>query len=319
MIQSPEVLKVLKSSPLFQEVLGYLLVKHLSESWLQPLSSGQVLLVPGQTNNIIYIILSGRLLIQTKESGVEPIAILGEGECVGEMSMLEDAPVSAYVIAATYCKLLAIDHTAMWELINSSHAAAHNMLNILTSRIRNTNQIVTENFEQQQGFSGSSMVDELTGLYNRHWTHEKFDRHLRRAILNRKPCCVLMLEMDQHKEFVGRHGQLGGDQALRNIAHTILSSLRPDDQAGRHNGEKFAIFLPDTALADARSTSERLKTAISQSLVVLPSGDALPSITVSIGISEALSDDTVIGLFTRADEALQLARDSGGNCVKTTQ
>jgi CRP-like cAMP-binding protein len=86
MIESPEVLKVLKSTPLFHGVLGYLLVKHLSESWVQPLSSGQVLLVPGQTNNIIYIILSGRLLIQSKESGVEPIAILGEGECVGEMS-----------------------------------------------------------------------------------------------------------------------------------------------------------------------------------------------------------------------------------------
>src|SRR5450759_3970736 len=69
------------------------------------------------------------------------------------MSMLGGAPVSAYVIAATDCELLAIDHAAMWELINSSHAAAHNMLNILTSRIRNTNQIVAENLGQQQGFS----------------------------------------------------------------------------------------------------------------------------------------------------------------------
>jgi diguanylate cyclase (GGDEF)-like protein len=319
MIHSPETLKVLKSTPLFQGVLGYLLVKHLSESWMQILSSGQVLLVPGQTNSIIYIILSGRLLIQSKESGVEPIAILGEGECVGEMSMLGDAPVSAYVIAATDCKLLAVDHAAMWELINSSHAAAHNMLNILTSRIRNTTQIVAENFEQQQGFSGGSMVDELTGLYNQHWTHEKFDRHLRRAMMGKKPSCMLMLEMDQFKEFTGRHGQLGGDQALRDIAYTILSGLRPDDQAGRHSGEKFAVFLLGTCLAAACSTAERLKTAISKSLVVLPSGDALPSITVSIGISEALSDDTVAGLFARADEALQLAKDSGGNCVKTTQ
>lgn len=128
-----------------------------------------------------------------------------------------------------------------------------------------------------------------------------------------------MLEMDQFKEFSGRHGQLGGDQALRDIAYTILSCLRPDDQAGRHSGEKFAIFLPSTSLPDACTAAKRLKAAVSQSLIVLPSGDALPSTTVSIGISQARSDDTVVGLFARADEALQLAKDSGGNCVKAMQ
>ncbi|MEO8332795.1 MAG: GGDEF domain-containing protein [Gallionella sp.] len=319
MIHSPQIIKILESAPLFLGIPGHLLAKHLSESRLHPLTTGQVLLVPGQPNNTIYIILSGRLNIQSKESEVEPIAILGEGECVGEMSMLGDAPVSAYVIAATDCKLLAIDHAAMWELINNSHAAAHNMLNILTSRIRNTNEIAAENLEQHNGFSGGSIVDELTGLYNQHWTQEKFDRHLRRGIVGKKPSCLLMLEMDQFKEFTRRHGQLGGDQALRDIAYTILSCLRPDDQAGRYSGEKFAIFLSNISLQDACTATERLKASVSRSLVVLPSGDALPSITVSIGISQARPDDTLGSLFARTDAALQLARDSGGNCVKSVQ
>jgi len=319
MIHSPEILKVLESAPLFLGIPGHLLAKHLSESRLHPLPSGQVLLVPGQPNNTIYIVLSGRLRIQSRESEVEPIAILGEGECVGEMSMLGDAPVSAYVIAATDCNLLAIDHAAMWELINSSHAAAHNMLNMLTSRIRNTNEIAADNLEQQQGFSGDSMVDGLTGLYNQHWTQEKFERHLRRGIVGKKPCCLLMLEIDQFEEFTKRHGQLGGDQALRDVAHTILYCLRPDDHAGRHSGERFAILLPGTPLPDACTAAERLKLAVSKSLVVLPSGDALPSITVSIGVSQARSDDTLGGLFARADKALQFAKEGGGNCVKSVQ
>ena len=319
MIRSPEILKVLESAPLFHGIPGYSLAANLSEPRLHPLAAGQVLLVPGQPNNTIYIILSGRLRIQSKESEVEPIAILGEGECVGEMSMLGDAPVSAYVIAATDCKLLAIDHAAMWELINSSHAAAHNMLNILTSRIRSTNEIAAENLEREHGFSGDSMVDELTGLYKQHWTQEKFDRHLRRGIVGEKPNCLLMLEMDSFKEFSGRHGQLGGDQALRDIAHTILSCLRPDDQAGRHCGEKFAIFLPGASLPDACTAAERLRSAVNLSLVVLPSGDALPSISISLGVCQARSDDTVVSLFARADEALQLAKDSGGNRVQSMQ
>jgi diguanylate cyclase (GGDEF)-like protein len=319
MILSPEILKVLESAPLFLGIPSHLLARQLSESRLHPLAAGQVLLVPNQPNNTIYIILSGRLRIQSQLLEAEPIAILGEGECVGEMSMLGSEPVSAYVLAATDCKLLAIDHAAMWELINSSHAAAHNMLNILTRRIRNTNEIAAESLEQQQGYSGNSIVDELTGLYNQSWTQEKFERHLRRGIIGNKPNCLLLLEMDHLKEFTRNHGQLGCDQALRDIAYTTLSCLRPDDQAGRHSDEKFAIFLPNTSLHDACSAAERLKMIVSRSPVVLPSGDALPSITVSIGVSQARAHDTLVSLFDRGEDALQLARDDGGNNVKSVQ
>lgn len=316
MILSPEILKVLESAPLFLGITKHLLAKHLSESRLHPLTTGQVLMVPSQPNNTIYIILSGRLRIQSHESEAKPIVILGVGECVGEMSMLGDAPVSMYVVADTDCKLLAIDHASMWVLINSSHAAAYNMLNMLTNRIRNTNEIMVGNLEQELGFSGGSMVDDLTGLYNQRWTQQKFDRHLRRSIVSNKPGCLLLLEMDQQTEFTNRHGQLGGDQALRDIAYIITSCLRPDDQAGRHSDEKFAVFLPNTSLYDACTAAERLMTDVRKSLVVLPSGDALPFITVSIGVSQARADDTLVSLFDRAGDALQLARDNGGNCIK---
>lgn len=317
MIHSPEILDVLRSAPLFQGVPDQLLTKHLSKSQLHPLSCDQILLTPGQPNDTIYIVLSGRLRIQSKALDVEPIAILGKGECVGEMSMLGEAPVSAYAIAATACELLTLPHAAMWELINSSHAAAHNMLNILTSRIRNTNQIAAESLEHEHGYSANAIVDELTGLYNLRWMQEKAARHLLRSLAGEKPCCLLMLEMDKLDGFIEKYGQLGGDQALRNIAYTILSFLRPEDQAGRHSGEKFAIFLPNTELANACSVATRLAADIDKALVVLPSGDALPAITVSIGISSAHPDDSSEQLYARAERALKLAQSNGGNCIKS--
>lgn len=316
MIHSPKILKVLEAAPLFRGISNKLLTKDLSRSKLRTLNSGEILLVPGQVNNLIYIILSGRLSIQSRDSDVEPIAMLGEGECVGEMSILGDGRVSAYVIAATDCKLLAIDHVALWDLIDRSHVAAHNMLSILSRRIRLTDQIMAENLEHQHGFSSVSIVDELTGLHNRHWMHEKFERCLQRSILNNKPGCLMMLEMDQFKAFSDSYGQLGSDQALRNIAHAMLSCLRPDDQAGHYLGEQFAVFLPATTLFDACIAAERLRSAISQSMVVLPSGDALPSISISLGISQVNPHDTLVSLFARADGALQRAKEGGGNCVK---
>ena len=310
---------MLETAPLFHGIPSDLLVENLSQSRLHTLKPGEVLLVPGQSNNVIYIILSGRLNIQTKISHVEPIAILGEGECVGEMSVLGGAPVSAYAIAATDCKLLAIGNAALWELINNSHEAAHNMLNILTERIRHANQVMVESLEREQGYSGGSMVDELTGLYNQHWMQQKLNRLVYRGGVDKKTNCLMMLEIDQLKAFCQKYGQLGGDQALRDIAHTMLSCLRPDDQAGRHLGERFIAFLPNTSLPDACIAAERLRSVVSESMVVLPSGDALPSISISLGVSQLHPDDTLVRLLARTDKALLMAKESGGNCVKLVE
>ena len=316
MIRSPEIFKVLQMAPLFQGVSGKLLVEKLNRSRLRTLNSDETLLVPGQANHVVYVILSGRLRIQTKDSGVEPIAMLGEGECVGEESLIGDVHIPTYVIAATDCKLLAIDHAALWELIDSSHQAAHNMLSVLSMRIRPAAQVITESHENHYGFSGAPIVDKITELYNRQWIEEKIGRYLRRYVFDKQPSCIMMVKIDQFNELGDKYGQLGSEQALRDTARTILSCLRPDDQAGHFLDEQFAVFMPNTTLADGRIAAERLRTAVNGSVIVLPSGDALPPISVSLGISLANFDDTPASLFARANEALQQAIESGGNCVK---
>lgn len=312
----PEILEVLEAAPLFRGVPSKLFAHNIGESNLRALKSGEILLAPGEINHAIYLILSGRLNIQLINSDAEPVAMLGKGECAGEMSVLGDAHDSTYVVAATDCELLAIEHDALWELIDISHQAAHNMLNVLSARIRPVNQSMAENLEHHHGFSGAAVVDELTGLYNRQWMEEKFDRHLRRDISNNKPSCLMLLEIDRFKEFSDKYGQLGSEQALRDTAHIMLSCLRPDDQAGRFIGEQFAVFLTDTSLADGCIAAERLKDAVSGSMIVLPSGDALPSVSISLGVSAAKRDDTLASLLVRTDEALREAMKSGGNCVK---
>lgn len=301
---------------MFRGVSGKLLAEKLGDSRLRTLNSGEALLVPGQANNVIYIILSGRLSIQTKNSGVEPVAMLGEGECVGEESIIGDVHIPAYVIAATDCKLLAIDHAALWELIDASHQAAHNMLSVLSMRIRPAAQIVAESNEYDHGFAGAAMVDEMTGLYNRQWIEEKIDRYLRRYAFDKRPCCLMMVAIDRFRELDDKYGQLGSEQVLRDTAHTLLTCLHPSDQAGHFLGEQFAVFMPHTTLADGCIAAERLRTAINESVIELPSGDALPPISVSLGITQANPDDTPTSLLARANEALQQAGESGGNCIK---
>jgi diguanylate cyclase (GGDEF)-like protein len=319
MIHSPGILEILENSPLFHGVSSDLLVDKLGQSKLQVMKVGEVLLVPGQANNVIYIILSGRLNIQSNASRIDPIAILGEGECVGELSVLGGAPVSVYVVAATDCRLLAVGHTSIWGLINNSHEAAHNMLNILTERVRHGNQIMAESSERRQGFAGNSIVDEMTGLYNQNWMQQKLNRLLHRGKVEPKTSCLLMLEIDRFQEFCDKYGQLGGDQAMRDIAHTMLSCLRPDDQAGRHFGKRFVAYLQNTSLDEACIAAERLRAVVNDSLVVLPNGDALPPNSISLGLSQVHPDDTLNHLLTRTDKALMLAKESGGNRVKLVE
>lgn len=320
MNHSPEILALLETAPLFRGVPRKLLIGALGKARLLSLKKGDKLLTPGQQNDRIYIILFGRASVQMKESGVEPIAMFGEGECVGEMSVVGDGYVSAYVIAATDCRLIAIDQTTLWELIDSSPEASRNMLRILSQRIRMSDQRISENIEEQHGYSGANLVDELTGLYNRRWMEEKLNRYLQRGIASHRLSCLIMLEMDGHQEFSDKFGVLGSDQALRTIAYTMLSCLRPDDHAGHHTGPQFSIFLPNaTSLTDACTAAERLRTAVNKAAVVLPSGDALPSISISLGVSQAHPDDGLAGLFARAKAALLTARESGGNRVECVE
>lgn len=316
MIHSPEIFNVLKTSPLFQGVSSKLLLQKLNNSRLRVLETGEILLMPGQINNAIYIILSGRLSIQMKDSGVEPVAMLGQGECVGETSIIGDAHAPAYIVAATECKLLVVDHAALWELIDNSHQAAHNVLSVLSMRIRPASQVAMDSHEDHHGFSGSRIIDEMTGLYNRQWIEEKIDRYLRRSAFTRQSSCLMMVEIDKFRELSEKYGQLGSEQVLRDTTYTMLSCLRPDDQAGHFLDGQFAVFMPHTTLADGRIAAERLRLAINESVIVLPSGDALPPISVSLGIGPVNPDDTPAGLIARANEALRQATESGGNCVK---
>lgn len=317
MIITPAILNILQFSPLFHGIAEEVLRNHLGSSRFAKLPSGKTLLTPNQANNTLYVVLSGRLRIQSRAGDVEPIAIFGEGECVGEMSMLGAQPVSAYVIAANDCELLAIDHAAMWKLIDCEHAAAHNMLNMLTSRIRHTNQIAAENLERAYGYSSESPIDELTGLYNQRTMQTEFTRHLQRSLREEHDCCLLLLEMDGYATFAAQYGQLGSDQALRNIAHTLLSCLRPGDPCARDGEARFAILLPRTNLTNATHAAIRLKSGIGKSLIVLPNGDALPASSVSIGISQTHPSDTLEQLFQRSNQALQLALAEGGDEVKS--
>ena len=308
-----KILDLLLESPLFEGVERDVLSRHLSMVNCISLKAGEILLTPNQHNNQIYFILSGRLSTHLNEPDNAATAIYGQGECVGEISLLDDSLVSAYVIADTNCDLLTIDHMSVWALIKDSHKAAVNMLSILTRHIHVRDQLIIESMEHHHGYEKNLLIDDLTGLYNHHWVNEAYQKQIRRCAMNNQPCTLIMLSIDNFKQFNESYGDLGGDQALRTIAQAMVECMRPNDMVARYQSAKFSILLPNTRIAEGFIAAERLRSKVSQSNIVVPSGDVLPAVTISVGLSETGTNDTLKQMIERGDAALIEAQKANGN------
>lgn len=316
MINSPETFRLIETATLFRGVPREMLEPLIRKAKQVTLKQGEKLLSPDKINENVYIVISGRLSVQATPSSLDrPIAMLAPGECVGEMSVLVDGLVSAYVIAATSCELFSIDYESFWSLIEGSNEAARNMLNILVNRVRLGNRIMADSLLHHDSFLDNDIIDNLTGLYNYHGIHRKFDRLLHRCVMDKQSLCIIVLEADVIEQAVGVAGDLHIDQPLRTIAQTLLTFLRPDDHAARLVGKKFAVLLVNTSLADAFATTERLRAILGEAPIILPSGNMLPPVTISAGVSEALPVDRLGALIARADIALEQAIAGGRNCV----
>lgn len=151
MIDAQTLLGLLGNTALFRGIPHSTLAPLFKQAMQISLYKGELLLSPGVLNENVYVIISGQLSVHLSPSTQdEPIAILNPGDCVGEMSVLVDRKVSAYVIANADSELLVIGYSAFWGLIKGSNDAALNMLNILVHRIRAGNEVMADSLLREE-------------------------------------------------------------------------------------------------------------------------------------------------------------------------
>lgn len=297
--------------PLFtgerSESIDWLLEKT-EERWLY---AEDILLQPGDKNDQLYIILEGEMRIELEKASDEIISLLKVGECVGEISVLDGQPTSAYVIANAPCRLLVIDRDSIWKLINHSHAVAKNLLFMLSSRIRQNNSNLSNSIQLQRHYEQSARTDALTGLYNRRWNDEMLPRLMERCRIGATPLGLLMIDIDHFKHYNDHYGHQAGDEALRAVGKELLSHLRPNDSAVRYGGEEFLVILPSTERSNMVAVAERLCEKMSQMKIVDQHGEDLPSLTISIGGAMMNPSETGESLIAAADKVLYRAKEEG--------
>ena len=258
-------------------------------------------------------LLEGHVRVHLASLQSEPMAVLGPGESVGEMSVIDHQPASAFVVAAEPVRLLAMEEEILWSLVHSCHAAASNLLISLSTRLRNTDAAVCDNREQEQDFRRYGTVDALTGLHNRHWLEMVLERQIQRARMDGRPLCLIMIDIDHFKTFNDRYGHAYGDHVLYAVAHTLSDHLRPTEVIARYGGDEFVIVLPEAPLETARDIGERLHRAVMDAVPVTPSGSAIPHPTISIGLAALQEGQSGAALIAEADKALYRAKHNGRN------
>jgi len=176
--------------------------------------------------------------------------------------------------------------------------------------------------------------DGLTNLYNRRYFYFRLNSEIQRAKRYGRKVSLLILDLDNFKNFNDRYGHLAGDALLRAISDVILANIRRSDKepsyevdiASRYGGEEFAIILPEAAGVQGAIAAERIRMSIESKGAVQVAERIRSeiekarvegmSVTVSIGVSSYPDHGVEVdGLIRAADDAMYVAKRSGKNRV----
>ncbi len=194
------------------------------------------------------------------------------------------------------------------------------------------------NIELQRAYGEleqQSRTDGLTCLYNHRYFQERLASEIARAQRFEKPLALLMIDVDNFKEFNDAFGHPQGDRLLKALADLLLAQTRAQvDVVARYGGEEFVVLLLETAPGDAAAAAERLQDLVegrrpavavaeaireaTEAQLFDTAGGQAAGVTVSVGVATFPDHaSTADQLVANADKALYLAKRLGKNrtCV----
>lgn len=230
--------------------------------------------------------------------------------------------MSVWLSLALFVSLLAVTMTLLggarfsvgWYAARvSSILSATVLLGVLLWEVNRLYHSVQKDNEQLYQMS---MIDALTGSYNRRYLDKRLPQELALAARQQNCLALLVLDVDHFKRFNDRYGHLAGDQCLQHVAKVMQTTLqRPADFVARYGGEEFIVVLPDTDVIGAQQVAERIRQLIAEITLQLDSEPV--KVTASLGVAVSLDGNiTAADLINHADQALYQAKHAGRNNVQ---
>ncbi|WP_284245151.1 diguanylate cyclase [Thalassotalea insulae] len=164
-----------------------------------------------------------------------------------------------------------------------------------------------------------SIVDSLSGLYNRRYIFEHLDKQISRTSADKGTLSIILFDIDDFKRINDCYGHPSGDLVIEQIAKITIETLRTEDVSGRIGGEEFLAILPRTDLEQGEIIAERLRENINNHQFMTEDGHRM-SISASFGVAQlTLELNDSKSFYAVVDEALYLAKAQGKNCVMSAR
>jgi len=200
---------------------------------------------------------------------------------------------------------------------NGALAGVLNLVRDITERKRTEEKLEAA----YRAVEALAVVDGLTGVANRRRLDQHLHNEWRRALRDRKPLSLLLLDADHFKLYNDTYGHVRGDNCLKQIAEATLDFVsRPGDLVARYGGEEFAVVLPGTDAAGAEELAHEIRAGLEKR--GLPhETNPYGVVTISIGCATLVPSpgQPMDALVEQADEALYRAKQSGRNRVCVAQ
>lgn len=163
-----------------------------------------------------------------------------------------------------------------------------------------------------------SIVDELTGAYNRRYLTETISDEWYKASRTKSPLSLIILDVDKFKQYNDTYGHLQGDVCLKEVTKVLLKAAkRENDIVCRYGGDEFVILLPYTELEGARIIAEKMREEVEKLGIPHMTSDVSDVVTITLGVACVVPDfkqshEVLLGI---ADEALYRAKSKSRNVV----
>jgi diguanylate cyclase (GGDEF)-like protein len=177
--------------------------------------------------------------------------------------------------------------------------------------------LALDNASHHAEVEAQSRLDSLTKVYNHGYFLEFLRKSAEQASRENDILSLIMLDVDQFKQYNDTYGHLVGDKVLVALTDTIRRHIESTDGVGRWGGEEFAILLLHTNGSQADQIAGRIRETVNALQITNRDGDPVPAPTVSQGIA-VYPDETedIFKLVDLADRRLYVAKEHGRNQVQ---
>ncbi|MDF1781246.1 MAG: GGDEF domain-containing protein [Alcanivoracaceae bacterium] len=205
--------------------------------------------------------------------------------------------------------------TLLWTHSQLLMAAPHIVINVALAAL-----VLGQWRLREANVRTLGLTDQLTLLPNRRAILMQLRRELSRAHRQKRPLCVVLLDLDHFKSINDKWGHPSGDEVLRRTSEIIRNEIRAGDYIGRFGGEEFLLLLPQAAPEEAREIIERIRLKLNHEPIAV--GATTPiHVSASFGISWACGSKPcdITTILAAADLALYRAKERGRNRLELAE